>query len=154
MDTIMPDTTIQERMRQTVTPELYQQIRQLWIDHSRAEDQRNLQGLIDTLSEDCVYEIMGTGQRWEGHAGARAFYTEFLGAFPDIDFKMFEIVIGPQGVFEAANVKGTHQGPWAGVQPSGQPVQFQVVIFFPWNPVSQKFAGEKIWVDQAAFLGK
>ena len=36
------------------------------------------------------------------HAGARAFYTELFGAFPDNRFALTDIVIGPQGVFEAA----------------------------------------------------
>lgn len=102
--------------------------------------------MIDTLAEDCVYEIVGTDQRWEGHAGARAFYTAFLGAFPDIDFKMTDIAIGPQGVFEVADVSGTHKDPWAGQEPSGERVNFQVIIFFPWNPTAEKFSGEKIWV--------
>ncbi len=144
-DVKMPETTIQERLGWDITPELYSKIRRLWISHSKAEDGRNLQGLIDTLAEDCVYEIVPTGQRWEGHEGARAFYTSFLGAFPDIDFKMTEVVIGPQGVFEVANVSGTHRGKWAGIEPTNQRVQFQVVIYFPWNPVAEKFGGEKVW---------
>ena len=55
--------SIRAQLALDVTPELYQQIRRLWIQHSIAEDKRDLQGLIDTLSEDCVYEIMPTGQR-------------------------------------------------------------------------------------------
>ncbi len=31
-----------------ITPELYQTIRALWIKHSKAEDARDLQGLIET----------------------------------------------------------------------------------------------------------
>lgn len=149
----MPETTIQQRLGWESTPELHNKIRRLWIKHSIAEDNRNLQGLIDTLAEDCVYEIVPTGQRWEGHDGARAFYTELLGAFPDINFSLTDIVVGPQGVFEVADVAGTQKGKWAGVEPTGQKVEFQVIIFFPWNPVAEKFAGEKVWVDQSALLG-
>ncbi len=141
----VPETDIRERLSLPITPELYNKIRRLWINHSIAEDKRDLQGLVDTLAEDCVYEIVPTGQRWEGHDGARAFYTEFLGAFPDIDFNLTEIVIGPQGAFEVANVTGTHLGKWAGIEPTGQKVSFQVIILFPWNPVAEKFAGEKVW---------
>jgi len=54
-----------------VVPEEYRAIRSLWIAHSKAEDGRDLQGLIDTLSEDCVYELVPSGHRWEGHEGAR-----------------------------------------------------------------------------------
>ena len=60
----MAETSIQERLDWEVTPELYATIRRLWIDHSKAEDARDLEGLIRTLAEDCVYEIIPTGQRW------------------------------------------------------------------------------------------
>src|SRR6185369_15851846 len=115
--------TIVERLRWNITPELHETIRRLWIDHSKAEDSRDLDGLIATLAPDCVYEIVPTGQRWEGHEGARQFYTSFLGAFPDVKFNLTDIVIGPQGVFEVATMTGTHQGVWNGIAPTGRAVR-------------------------------
>ena len=56
-----------ELMRRELTPELYEGIRELWKRHSVAEDNRDLPGLISTLTEDCVYEIRPGGQRWQGH---------------------------------------------------------------------------------------
>ena len=143
-------STIQERLKWELTPAAYRRIRRLWIRHSIAEDKRDLDGLIATLSEDCVYEIMPTGQRWEGHDGARAFYTAFLGAFPDVHFDLIDIVIGPQGVIEVAWMTGTHRGEWAGMTPTGQPVRLQIIIHFPWDPGAQKFAGENVYFDRAA----
>ena len=52
------------QLAQKVTKELYDAIKKLWIKHSKAEDARDLDGLIATLAEDCVYEIIPTGQRW------------------------------------------------------------------------------------------
>lgn len=143
--------TIQERLGRKVDTEEFQRIRELWISHSKAEDARDLDGLIATLTEDCVYEIMATGQRWEGHDGARNFYLSFLGAFPDVDFKMYDIVIGPQGVFEVAKMVGTHKGEWAGIAPTGQTVDMDVIIHFPWDPDVGKFAGERIYYDRMQF---
>jgi len=142
---------IRERLNWEISADGYQTIRRLWIDHSRAEDRRDLQGLIDTLAEDCVYEIVPTGQRWEGHAGARAFYLAFLGAFPDVTFDLQDIVIGPQGVIEVTRMTGTHRGAWAGQQPTGQQVSTLVVIHFPWDPQAARFAGERIYYDRQAF---
>ena len=68
--------------------------------------------------------MVPTGQRWDGHDGARAFYTELFAAFPDNRFALTDIVVGPQGVFEAAQLTGTNLGPWAGVaavRAAGQP---------------------------------
>ncbi|MGH7429119.1 MAG: ester cyclase [Candidatus Methylomirabilaceae bacterium] len=142
--------TIQERLSWEITPELYQTIRALWIKHSKAEDARDLEGLIQTLAPDCVYEIIPTGQRWEGHDGARQFYLSFLGAFPDVKFAMSDVVIGPQGVFEITEMTGTHRGLWAGVPATGRRVRLPVVIHFPWDPEARRFAGERIYYDRTA----
>lgn len=143
--------TIRERLSWPLDAETYQQIRRLWIDHSKAEDGRSLDGLIATLSETCVYEIVPTGQRWEGHDGARTFYTSFLGAFPDVHFDLQDIVIGPQGVIEVTRMTGTHKGEWSGMNPTGRRVDLPVIIHFPWNPEVEKFDGERIYFDRAMF---
>jgi predicted ester cyclase len=144
---------IRERLNWESDHDTYQAIRRLWINHSKAEDARDLQWLIDTLSADCVYEIVPTGQRWEGHAGARGFYTSFLGAFPDVKFDLQDIVIGPQGVIEITRMTGTQRGEWAGQPPTGRRVNTLVVIHFPWDPQAAKFAGERIYYDTRAFAG-
>jgi predicted ester cyclase len=123
----------------------YTEIRQLWKRHSLAEEDRDLPGLISTLTEDCVYELVQTGHRWEGHEGATRFYTGLLGAFPDIDFRLSDIVIGPQGVCEEADVNGTHEAEWLGIPPSGIRLAWRVAIFFPWDPERRKFKGERVY---------
>jgi predicted ester cyclase len=145
--------TIRERLNRPVTPELYDRIRHLWIKHSIAEDRRDIPGLLATLAEGCTYEVMPTGQRWQGHDGARAFYESFLGAFPDVHFELRDIVIGPQGVMEVAEMTGTHRGDWAGIPPTGRPVRLLVIIHFPWDPVAEKFAGERVYFDRASLGG-
>src|SRR5262245_22109858 len=144
----------QEQLACEVTPELYRQIRRLWTRHSIAEDRRDLPGLLDTLTEDCVYEVVPTGQRWEGHGGARAFYESFLGAFPDVMFHLADIVIGPQGVMEVAELAGTQRGPWARVAPHGRPVRLVVIIHFPCAGAAGKVDGEKVYFDRAALAAR
>ncbi len=127
----------------------YEAIRELWKRHSIAEDNRDLPGLLSTLTEDCVYVLPQSGHRWEGHEGAARFYTELLTAFPDIHFDLTDIVIGPQGVCEEARVTATHERDWLELRASGQPVEFTVVIFFPWDPDRRLFEGEKVYVHTA-----
>ncbi len=136
-----------EQMRRDVSAEEYDEIRELWKQHSIAEDSRDLPGLMSTLTEDCVYEFPQTGDRWEGRDGAARFYMELLSAFPDIKFDLTNIVIGPQGVCEEAQVTGTHQGAWRGREPSGEFLEWNVVIFFPWDSERRLFRGEKVYVD-------
>jgi predicted ester cyclase len=125
-------------------------IKKLWLRHSIAEDRRDIDGLISTLAPECVYEIVGSGLRWEGHAGARAFYTELFAAFPDNTFALTDIVIGPQGVFEAVVLEATHRAPFAGLAPSRRRVRLELAILFPWDPTTRLFAGEQIFLDRAA----
>jgi predicted ester cyclase len=145
---------VRELLRRESTPSEHARIRELWKKHSIAEDARDIAGLISTLTEDCVYELVPANKTWTGHAGATQFYTELLTAFPDIKFELTDIVIGPQGVCEEANVSGTHRGSWLGAKPTGQRINFRVVIFFPWNPAEQKFVGEKIYLHPESIFSR
>jgi hypothetical protein len=136
-----------ELIRRETSPELHEEIRSLWKTHSIAEDERDLPGLMSTLTDDCVYELRQTGHRWEGHAGATRFYLELLGAFPDIHFDLTNIVIGPQGVCEEARVTGTFTNKWLDTEPTGDKLTWNVVIFFPWDLDKKLFQGERVWTD-------
>ncbi|MHB8468858.1 MAG: ester cyclase [Gaiellaceae bacterium] len=142
----MGGEAILELYRREVDPAEYAAIRDLYKAHSLAEDARDLPGLISTLTPDCVYELGRTGHRWEGHDGAARFYTELLTAFPDIHFDLTDIVIGPQGVCEEAHVTATHEAPWLGAPPSGERLEWNVVIWFPWDQERRLFRGEKVYV--------
>jgi hypothetical protein len=90
----------------------------------------------------CVYEVVPTGHRWEGHDGARSFYQALLGAFPDVHFDLQDIVIGPQGVCEEARLTGTHARDWLEYAAT--------LIFFPWDPEMRLFRGERVHFDPIA----
>jgi predicted ester cyclase len=136
---------VRELIRRDPAPDEHDAIRELWKRHSIAEDKRDLPGLLATLSDDCVYELVQTGHRWEGHEGATAFYLGLLSAFPDIDFQLTGIVIGPQGVCEEADVTGTHEAEWLGIAPTGERLAWKVTIFFPWDRERRLFQGERVY---------
>ena len=136
---------VRELIRRNPEPEEHDAIRELWKRHSIAEDNRDLPGLLSTLTENCVYELVQTGHRWEGHEGAARFYAGLLGGFPDIDFQLTNIVIGPQGVCEEADVTGTFENEWLGAPPTGERLAWQVTIFFPWNREQRLFSGERVY---------
>ncbi len=140
--------TARSLLARPLNPDEYGEIRDLWKAHSIAEDQRDLEGLIATLTPDCVYEVVTSGHTWHGHDGARRFYTELLGAFPDAAFYLSSIVIGPQGVCEEATLVATHRADWHGLAATGRRVELRVVIFFPWDPGRKKFRGERVYVTE------
>ena len=137
---------VRELMKLEVDPAEVQAVYELWKQHSIAEDNRDIGGLLGTLTDDCVYHIVGEDERWEGHDGATRFYTGLLTAFPDIKFELTNIVIGPQGVCEEAIVTGTHERDWLDAPATRRRLQFEVVIFFPWDRDRRLFRGEKVYV--------
>ena len=143
---------VRDLIRRKISAGEHDEIRELWKRHSIAEDERDLPGLISTLTPDCVYELAQTRHRWEGHEGAARFYTQLLTAFPDIHFDLTDIVIGPQGVCEEARVAGTHQAKWLDYEPTGEFLKWNVAIFFPWDSERRLFRGEKVYTDAAGFM--
>ncbi|MCA9230267.1 MAG: nuclear transport factor 2 family protein [Planctomycetales bacterium] len=142
----MDNENIVSWLRRRITPEEYENIRHEWITHSKAEDARDIPGLMSTLTEDCVYIYPQTGERWDGHEGATKFYTDLLTAVPDIHFDLQTIVIGPQGVYEEARATGTPVTEWQGNPPTGEPFDLTISIYFPWDPEKKKFQGERMFI--------
>ena len=134
-----------ELIRRDPDPAEHEAIRELWKRHSKAEDSRDLPGLISTLTEDCVYELVQTGHRWEGHEGAARFYGGLLGADHDLGQLEVDVGEGPQGVCEEADVTGTHEAEWLAIPPSGERLAWKVVIFFPWDAKRHLFKGERVY---------
>jgi steroid delta-isomerase-like uncharacterized protein len=134
-----------EKVGLDLTPGLYEQVRDAWLQHSRNVGARNLDAVVTTLADDCVYEIVPIEQRWEGHDGARAFYQEMFDAFPDAKVKVENFVVGPQGVFQYGVMKATSKGWWGGLPPTGRLIELKLIVFFPWNAEVGKFAGERVW---------
>jgi hypothetical protein len=120
----MSGNTVREgaiaQLRSRLDPEEYNEIRRLWKEHSIAEDARDIPGLMATLTQDCIYTVVPTGTEWHRHEGATQFYTQLLTAFPDIHFDLMNIVIGPQGVVEEAQVTATHAAQWLHYPPTGK----------------------------------
>ena len=143
--------SIKARLGWPADPAELRRIRRLWQRHSIAEDRRDIDGLISTLAPECVYEIVGSGLRWHGHEGARAFYTELFAAFPDNRFSLRDIVFGPQGVFEAVVLEATHEGAFAGLDPTGRRIRLELAILFPWDRTASLFTGEQVFIDRTAF---
>jgi hypothetical protein len=139
-----------------ITPEGYDAIRRAWLTHVQAEEvlfkpfteevfRAEMKIMLSVFTEDCVMELAQTGQRWQGHEQAAAFYREFLGSLLNMEWVPQALVIGPQGVLDVVNMTGTLAKPFAGLGEVGKTVHLQWVIYFPWLPKEGKFKGEIIY---------
>ncbi len=132
-------------LRRAFSADEYAEIRELWKAHSKATQKQDIDGILATLTEDCVYEYVPEGPRWEGYEGARRFHTEIAHAFPGLEFELLNIVIGPQGVFQETRATGTFMNSWLGREAVGQRCSFTLAIFFPWDAARRKFTGERLY---------
>ena len=121
----------------------------LWIEHARAENRRELDRLISTLHEDCEYEVVPLGQRWRGKAEVREFYLGLWRGIPDVKLKLLNRTDAEDCIVEESEVYGRMEGPLFGVEPSGQELRYRVVIFFPVK--DNLFTGERVYFDLAEF---
>ena len=109
MADMQADPRFQGRFAREVTPEEYDAVRSTWLKHVGAEEklfvphseeeeeERQLKLVRSTMTDDCVYELKNTGERWEGWEGAKQLYKIFLSAFSGMQWVPQAVVIGPQG---------------------------------------------------------
>jgi hypothetical protein len=139
-----------------VTPELYDEIRDKWLEHVTNEEKlfvpvsedewsRYLGVVLATLTEDCVMEVRSAGIRFDGQAGAREFYETFIPSFEGMQWEPQALVIGPQGVLDVADMTAKLVQPFAGLDTVGDEVSSEWVIYFPWDQAQRKFRGEIIY---------
>jgi steroid delta-isomerase-like uncharacterized protein len=62
--------------------------------------------------------------------GVKQFYEMLWGAFPDIKVKIEDVVGEGETVAFRVTVRGTHQGEFMGVPPSGNPITIGVQNFY------------------------
>lgn len=139
-----------------VTPELYDEIRDRWLEHvtneeklfvpvSEEEWNRYLGIVLGTMTEDCVMEVRSAGIRFEGQDGARTFYETFIPSFEGMQWTPQALVIGPQGVLDVADMTAKLVRPFAGLEAVGEEVSSEWVIHFPWDHERRKFRGEIVY---------
>ncbi len=117
----------------------------LWMEHVLAENRRDLDRLINTLSEEAVYEIVPLKKFWRGKAEIREFYHMLWTAMPDVKLDLRSKVADDHFVVEESHVYGTHTGPLFGIPPSGRFIEFDLVIYFPFE--NDRIMGERMYLD-------
>ena len=156
MSELQSDPRFAGRFAWEVTPEEYDTVRSTWLQHVGAEEKlfvphseevrkEQLEIVRSTMTDDCVYELKTSGERYEGWKGAVEFYERFLAAFTDMQWVPQTVVIGPQGILDVADMTATQQTPFGGIDRAGEQVRLEWVIYFPWNPDKSKFEGETFY---------
>lgn len=133
--------------RTVATSELARRNHALWLEHAIAENHRELERLLATLHDECVYEVVPTNQVWRGKAEVAEFYRGLWAGLPDVKLDLLSRIDADDCIVEQSELYGTMSGALFGVPPSGGALRFRVVIFFPVR--DGKFVGERVYFDLA-----
>lgn len=85
--------------------------------------------LIEELSSDDFVEHGPFGQDVRGPKADKERMREFLAAFPDFEATVEDIVAEGDTVAMRVTLRGTHEGEFMGIEPTGESFEIQNMVF-------------------------
>jgi steroid delta-isomerase-like uncharacterized protein len=122
---------------------------ELVLEHFRAENDHDLDGLIATFHTP-RYEMMHLGHAHEGEAQVRALITGLYRGIPDIHAEPGRLRHLDDAVVVECVTSGTHEGFFAGLAPTGKEIKARSVCIFEF--AGEKLVCEKVYLDLATVL--
>ena len=89
---------------------------------------KNLDLVEELYAEDCV-EHGPFGQDTEGRDAVREQLEAFVDAFPDFEATVEDAVTEGDTVAMRVTLSGTHDGPFMGIEPTGESFRVQNMVF-------------------------
>lgn len=118
--------------------------------HLLAETRHDMTSTLDTLHPSCVFIDEPLGLRLEGREGAREHYAMWWSGFgATLDAGRLHWVADDLVIGEATFV-GRHDGPFAGIAPTGRPLRLPFVVFVGFR--DGLLAGERFVYDLNGLL--
>jgi steroid delta-isomerase-like uncharacterized protein len=113
------------------------------LEHMEAENAHDFDRCIAAFSHP-RYEIIATGEVWDGHSGVNTLLQENMRAFPDFRFHPEAFHHASEAVVVEGRFTGTHRGAWRGLPATGRKVEFRLIIVF-------QFDGERMICERTYF---
>ncbi len=112
-------------------------------EHMESENHHDFDTTIGTFSHP-RYEIVATGDVYDGEQEVRRYYEETRRAFPDQRNELVSLRHCEEGVIVEFDLLGTHRGPLRSLPPTGRAFRARMVAMF-------LFEGEKIVIERVYF---
>lgn len=112
--------------------------------------QRNLDAIDEMFAEDAVdHSPIGD---FDGREGSRRGFEALLDGFPDFTSTVDDVVAEGDTVALRLTERGTHDGEFVGIDPTGRTVEFRAMVFF--RPEDGKVAERWTQLDRLGLLGQ
>ena len=96
------------------------------------------------------YELIATGQVYDGREEVAAYYAASRAAFPDQRNENVTLYHADNAVITEFDLVGTHRGPLFGVEPTGRTFRCRMAAFFLFE--GDRIVCERVYFDSATIL--
>jgi len=135
----------------TVDQELREQRETLVREHMESENHHEFDVTLGTFGHP-RYEIIPTGDVWDGEDEVREYFEATRTAFPDQRNELIALHHTDAGVITEFDLKGTHQGPLRGIPATGKEFTCRTVAFFLFE--EDRLVCERVYFDAATILSQ
>ena len=98
------------------------------------------------------YELVATGQVFDGAEEVSGYYRSSRAAFPDQRNENVVLTSAEDAVIAEFDLLGTHRGELAGVPPTGRSFRCRMCAVFLFAPDSDRIIGERVYFDQGTIV--
>jgi steroid delta-isomerase-like uncharacterized protein len=117
---------------------------QVCVGHMDAENDHRFDAAIGFFARP-RYDIVATGERFDGASRVGDLMRENVTAFPDFHYHVERLHHADDAIVVEGRFGGTHQGTWRGLPATGRTVDFAMLIVFPFE--GEAMMGERIFFD-------
>lgn len=118
-------------------------------DHMADENRLDFDAVLASFPHP-HYEIIPTGQVFDGRSEVSAYYTESRVAFPDQRNEIIALRHAEDAVVVEFWLRGTHRGAFRGVPPSGNAFECRMSAFFIFEDT--RLVCERVYFDASTLL--
>jgi steroid delta-isomerase-like uncharacterized protein len=135
----MPPTAAVRRKRESLVRE-----------HMDSENRHEFDATLATFDHP-RYELIATGDVYDGPDQVSRYFEETRRAFPDQRNEVVALHHTDNGVLVEAIVRGTHEGPLRSLPPTGREFELPILAFFVFEG-DDKLVCERVYFDQLTVL--
>ena len=119
------------------------------LKHVAAENRHDVDASIATFHTP-RYEVQPMGIVHDGKEAVGELLSGIFKGFPDFTVEIVKTHHSDDAVILEIRMKGTHQGEWAGLKPTGKTVNIPAACIFDFD--QDRLIGEKVYFDMATLV--
>jgi steroid delta-isomerase-like uncharacterized protein len=133
----------------SLTPELRERREALVREHMESENHHDYDTTIGTFDHP-RYELIATGDVYDGEAEVRSYFAESRTAFPDQRNELIALRHTEDAVIVECDLLGTHLGPLRALPATGNAFRCRMAIFFIFE--DDRLVCERVYFDQLSIM--